>query len=144
MYVTIPCLWFYHLFGSISQSWNVGLMMLTGLFVNGPYALITTAVSADLGTHSSLRGNSRALATVTAIVDGTGSIGAALGPLLTGFMSTWGWNAVFAMLSVGALAAAMLLTKLVVSEIKLMFCKTRCSSGSCQQGSWGEFHHPLI
>ena len=43
--------------------------------VNGPYALITTAVSADLGTHKSLKGNSKALATVTAIIDGTGSIG---------------------------------------------------------------------
>ncbi|GCB84287.1 hypothetical protein scyTo_0024982, partial [Scyliorhinus torazame] len=45
-----------------------------GALVNGPYALITTAVSADLGTHKSLTGNSKALSTVTAIIDGTGSI----------------------------------------------------------------------
>ena len=31
-------------------------MMSAGFFVNGPYALITTAVSADLGTHKSLAG----------------------------------------------------------------------------------------
>lgn len=31
-------------------------MMTAGFFVNGPYALITTAVSADLGTHKSLAG----------------------------------------------------------------------------------------
>ncbi|KAK4742043.1 hypothetical protein SAY87_000044 [Trapa incisa] len=74
------------------------LMMVVDLFVNGPYALITTAVSADLGTHASLRGDSRALATVTAIIDGTGSVGAALGPLLTGFISKQGWDAVFQML----------------------------------------------
>jgi len=49
--------------------------MLCGFMVNGPYALITTAVSADLGTHKTLQGNSKALATVTAIIDGTGSIG---------------------------------------------------------------------
>ncbi|GFH21209.1 MFS domain-containing protein [Haematococcus lacustris] len=30
-------------------------MMLSGFCVNGPYALITTAVSADLGTHESLQ-----------------------------------------------------------------------------------------
>ena len=48
---------------------------MCGAFVNGPYALITTAVSADLGTHPHLRGNARALATVTAIIDGTGSMG---------------------------------------------------------------------
>ena len=58
---------------------NIGFMMLAGVLVNGPYALITTAVSADLGTHESLKGNAKALATVTAIIDGTGSIGAAIG-----------------------------------------------------------------
>ncbi|GKC24423.1 putative glycerol-3-phosphate transporter 4, partial [Tanacetum coccineum] len=82
-----------------------------------PYALITTAVSADLGTHSSLKGDSRALATVTAIIDGTGSIGAALGPLLTGFLSTKGWDAVFAMLMIGACIAGLLLSRLVCTEL---------------------------
>lgn len=58
--------------------------MLLGLLVNGPYALITTAVSAELGTHPSLHGSAAALATVTAIIDGTGSVGAAVGPFLAG------------------------------------------------------------
>lgn len=66
---------FYNLFGATSIVLNVGLLILVGLLVNGPYALITTAVSAELGTHHSLQGNSKALATVTAIIDGTGSIG---------------------------------------------------------------------
>lgn len=92
-------------------------MFITGMFVNGPYALITTAVSADLGTHKSLRGNSRALATVTAIIDGTGSIGAAIGPLLTGYISARSWSAVFTMLMAAALIAGLLLTRLVVSEV---------------------------
>lgn len=96
---------------------NIVLMMIAGLFVNGPYALITTAVSADLGTHSSLRGDARALATVAAIIDGTGSVGAALGPLLTGFLSTRGWDAVFVMLMVGALVAGLLLSRLVITEL---------------------------
>jgi len=41
--------------GRRSFSINVVLMMLGGFFVNGPYALITTAVSADLGSHESLQ-----------------------------------------------------------------------------------------
>ena len=53
----------------------LGLSFACGALVNGPYALITTAVSADLGTHKMLEGNSKALATVTAVIDGTGSIG---------------------------------------------------------------------
>uniref|UniRef100_A0A3B4BJD1 Major facilitator superfamily (MFS) profile domain-containing protein n=1 Tax=Periophthalmus magnuspinnatus TaxID=409849 RepID=A0A3B4BJD1_9GOBI len=74
------------------------MLLVCGGLVNGPYALITTAVSADLGTHKSLKGNSRALSTVTAIIDGTGSVGAALGPLLAGLLSTRGWDQVFYML----------------------------------------------
>uniref|UniRef100_A0A672V815 Glucose-6-phosphate exchanger SLC37A2 n=1 Tax=Strigops habroptila TaxID=2489341 RepID=A0A672V815_STRHB len=74
------------------------MLIVCGALVNGPYALITTAVSADLGTHESLKGNAKALSTVTAIIDGTGSIGAALGPLLAGLISPTGWNNVFYML----------------------------------------------
>ena len=36
-------------------SGNVIILMLLGLLVNGPYALITTAVSADLGAHPCLQ-----------------------------------------------------------------------------------------
>jgi OPA family glycerol-3-phosphate transporter-like MFS transporter 1/2 len=76
-----------------------------GAFVNGPYGLITTAVSADLGTHKCLQGNAKALATVTAIIDGTGSIGAAVGPLLTGLLAQTGWQNVFYMLIVADVCA---------------------------------------
>ena len=76
MYFSIPALFVYHVFSSVSLWLNLVLMFVAGMFVNGPYALITTAVSADLGTHKSLKGNSKALATVTAIIDGTVSVGA--------------------------------------------------------------------
>ncbi|KAK5777506.1 hypothetical protein F383_05564 [Gossypium arboreum] len=116
MLAAIPSMLLYRTYGSISRTINILLMVVAGLFVNGPYALITTAVSADLGTHSSLRGDSRALATVTAIIDGTGSVGAALGPLITGFLSSKGWDVVFIMLMVGALIASLLLSHLVIAE----------------------------
>ncbi|CAI9302318.1 unnamed protein product [Lactuca saligna] len=117
MYCAIPALYFYRNYGHVSMTINIILMLITGMFVNGPYALITTAVSTDLGTHRSLRGNSRALATVTAIIDGTGSIGAAIGPLLTGYISTRSWSAVFTMLMAAAFVAGLFLTRLVVAEI---------------------------
>ena len=95
---------------------NIALLIGCGILVVGPYSLITTAVSADLGQHPSLRGigklfrlryndmynskwylsklifhcniiiqgNSKAFATVAGIIDGTGSIGAALGPFIAG------------------------------------------------------------
>lgn len=117
MYCSIPALFLYHSYGSVSICWNVVLMFVAGMFVNGPYALITTAVSADLGTHSSLNGSSRALATVTAIIDGTGSVGAAIGPLLTGYISARSWDDVFTMLMAAAFIAGLLLTKLVMAEV---------------------------
>lgn len=117
MYCAIPTLFFFRSYGHMSMTLSIVLMLITGMFVNGPYALITTAVSADLGTHSSLKGNGRALATVTAIIDGTGSIGAAIGPLLTGYISSESWTAVFTMLMAAALIAGLLLTRLVMAEI---------------------------
>ncbi|KAL9260192.1 putative glycerol-3-phosphate transporter 4 [Drosera capensis] len=142
MFAAIPSLLLYRSYGGVSMTMNVVLMMVAGLFVNGPYALITTAVSADLGTHSSLKGNSRALATVTAIIDGTGSVGAALGPLLTGFLSAKGWDAVFQMLMASALIAGLLLSRLVIREICVL--SKRKSTSNSQQNEGGPETQPLL
>lgn len=120
IYLAIPALFLYRIYGHISLTINIILMFMSGVFVNGPFALITTAVSADLGTHKSLKGNARALATVTAIIDGTGSVGAAIGPVLTGYISAISWDAVFYMLMTAALISGLLLTKLIVTEVKAM------------------------
>lgn len=113
-----PMLFLYNYIGQQSLGLTVGMLLLCGGLVNGPYALITTAVSADLGTHESLRGNSRALSTVTAIIDGTGSIGAALGPLLAGLISPTGWNNVFYMLISADVLACLFLSRLVYKEVQ--------------------------
>ncbi|KDP22423.1 hypothetical protein JCGZ_26254 [Jatropha curcas] len=133
MYCAIPALFFYRSYGHISLTVNIALMFITGMFVNGPYALITTAVSADLGTHKSLKGNSRALATVTAIIDGTGSVGAAIGPLLTGYISAKSWSAVFTMLMGAALIAGLLLTRLVVAEVTAKIEESRSQSSAASR-----------
>ncbi|KAL9223935.1 hypothetical protein vseg_000018 [Gypsophila vaccaria] len=118
--LSIPALVLYRVYGSRSMLSNNALMFLCGSLVNGPYALITTAVSADLGTQSAIRGNSRALATVTAIIDGTGSIGAAIGPVLVGYISTSGWNTVFGMLIASVFTAALSLIPAVMSELQML------------------------
>ncbi|CAA0821076.1 Putative glycerol-3-phosphate transporter 5 [Striga hermonthica] len=126
LFLSIPSLILYRVYGNISMLANTSLMFLSGLLVNGPYSLITTAVAADLGTQSTVFGNSRALATVTAIIDGTGSVGAALGPLLAGYISTRGWNSVFFMLIVSIIFAGFLLIRVVKNEIE----------GKVSQGRW--------
>ncbi len=60
----ITQLFLFREFGPTSAGLNIFLLFLVGFLANGPYALITTAVSADLGTHPELKGSTRALATV--------------------------------------------------------------------------------
>ncbi|KAL5980768.1 hypothetical protein ACLOJK_028678 [Asimina triloba] len=54
---------------------------------------------------------------VTSIIDGMGSVGAALGPLLTGYISGKSWNGDLTMVMVAALVAGLLLTRLVMAEV---------------------------
>lgn len=61
---------------------NAALMTLTGAVIGGVASLISTAVSADLGRHPELANSKEALSTVTGIIDGTGSFGAAFGQVI--------------------------------------------------------------
>lgn len=70
-----------------SEALISSMLIITGFLLGGPVSLITTAISADLGTHESLKGNTSALSTVTGIIDGTGSIGAALAQYFVGYLA---------------------------------------------------------
>eukprot|EP00795_Rhopilema_esculentum_P016289 gene16289-7674_t len=115
--VAAPLLFIFKFYGSTNLTVYIAVMIVAGIFVNGPYALITTAVSATLGNHQSLKGSTKAMATVTAIIDGTGSFGAATGPLLAGLIH--GWDSIFYLLIGADIFAAILLTRQVYHEIRL-------------------------
>ena len=55
------------------------LMFMLGFFISGLNNLISSACAADLGKQEALRGNERAVSTVTGIIDGTGTLGSAVG-----------------------------------------------------------------
>ncbi|VDO12031.1 unnamed protein product [Rodentolepis nana] len=93
------------------------MLLILGFLIVGPYCLITTAVSADLGTHESLHGNARALATVVSIIDGTGSLGAAVGPCLVGLLIDHGWVYVFLMLIIFLGVATLCLMSRSIKEL---------------------------
>nr|XP_020462267.1 glucose-6-phosphate exchanger SLC37A1-like [Monopterus albus] len=112
-----PTLYGFSMISELGLGPTIGMLLVCGGLVNGPYSLITTAVSADLGTHKSLKGNAKALSTVTAIIDGTGSVGAALGPLMAGLLSAGGWDRVFYMLMTADFLALLLLLRLVTKEL---------------------------
>ena len=123
-----PALFLFKFHGQATEQLFVYFMLLSGFFVNGPYALITTAVSASLGNHECLQGNTKAMAVVTAIIDATGSLGAAVGPLLAGLISDSGsWADVFYMLIAADILAALLLTRQFLKEARHLCWRSRRS-----------------
>lgn len=65
---------------------------------------------------------------MTAIIDGMGSIGAAIGPMLTGYISERaGFDGVFIMLYSAATIAGVLLVRLCAKEV----------GGWCGDVAWG-------
>lgn len=71
-------------------------MAVAGFFVGGAANIISATITADLGQQEALKGSKEGLATVTGIVDGTGSVGAAIGQLLVPVIQTkFNWHYVF-------------------------------------------------
>eukprot|EP00968_Pinguiococcus_pyrenoidosus_P025501 scaffold6180_cov200-Pinguiococcus_pyrenoidosus.AAC.4 len=58
------------------------LLLIMGCLVGGPNNIITSAVAADLADDPSIKGNNRALGTVTGIINGSGSVTAAFGQMV--------------------------------------------------------------
>ena len=97
-------------FGDVSLGLYSVLILLLGFFINGSSAIIAGTVANDLvrvvqiedmtfsviikvtvinfkGTHQSLKDNQNAKSIVSGIIDGTGTVGAAMGPLVVGIVS---------------------------------------------------------
>ncbi|KAJ1423090.1 major facilitator superfamily domain-containing protein [Ochromonadaceae sp. CCMP2298] len=66
------------------------LLAFMGCLVGGPNNIITSAVAADLADDPSIKGNNKALGTVTGIINGSGSITAAIGQLAIPILYEWG------------------------------------------------------
>ena len=127
------------------------LLLASGFMLGGPANLISTAISADLGTHESIRGNAEALSTVTGIIDGSGSIGAALVQYLVGYLAkcryepagcdpkspqcvqVCSWGPVFVLLEVGTILSCVCLAQLLYHELLLIrSCRRYCTAGTEQ------------
>ena len=122
LYLSTPSLFLYYRYGATGIAVNIALQFVFGFLVNGPYSLITTAISADLGTHETLQNSVNAKGTVVAIIDGVGSLGAALGPLLTGLLlNNLGYDWVIYLLMTSCSVAAIVLTRLVFIDLKKFY-----------------------
>ena len=102
----------------------MAMLFLNGFMIGGPANTISTAITADLGKHEKIMGNSEALSTVTGIIDGTGSVGAAIGQYLVAVINKKaGWQYVFYFL-IGMTALSLVcIIPMLVNEIKYLFNK---------------------
>lgn len=111
-----------------NQLINAALLATTGFFIGGPSNMISSAISADLGRQEALRGSQEALATVTGIVDGTGSIGAAAGQYLVSLIeSKLGWMCVFYFFVVMTGGSIVFIAPLIIREVRAMWRDRRAS-----------------
>ncbi|OWK06826.1 SLC37A3, partial [Cervus elaphus hippelaphus] len=100
-----------------NKSINALLMAVTGFFIGGPSNMISSAISADLGRQELIQGSSEALATVTGIVDGTGSVGAAVGQYLVSLIQdNLGWMWVFYFFILMTSCTILFISPLIVRE----------------------------
>lgn len=63
------------------------LLLLVGFFSAAPQYLLVTSVAQDLGQSPDLKGSRRAIATMTGVIDGVGSLGAACVQVLVGHLA---------------------------------------------------------
>ena len=69
------------------------MFFLVGFFLSGLNNMIQGACSADLGKQEALKGNAKAISTVTGIIDGTGTMGTAVGQLIVSeTQKAYGWQ----------------------------------------------------
>ncbi|CAI9740252.1 sugar phosphate exchanger 3-like isoform X1 [Octopus vulgaris] len=125
----IPSLVLYsYLPTSVSKNMNAFILSICGLFIGGVASLISAAISADLGQQKTLSKNKRALATVTGIIDGTGSLGAAIGQVTLPYIETaYNWEWVFYMFVIMTVLTIACLMPMFIRDARetLPCCKRR-------------------
>ncbi|XP_062338807.1 sugar phosphate exchanger 3 [Osmerus eperlanus] len=108
---------------------NAALLATSGFFIGGPSNMISSAISADLGRQPALRGRLDALATVTGIVDGTGSIGAAGGQYLVSLIeSKLGWMYVFYFFIIMTGGSVVFISPLICTEVRAIWRERRAQT----------------
>ena len=93
------------------------IIFFIGFFVGGVFNIVAATAAADIAKGDSLKGNDKALGTVSGILDGSGSLGAAFGSLIIGAVRHYSWNWVFIFLSISVFLSSLPIFKVMVKEI---------------------------
>eukprot|EP00347_Sterkiella_histriomuscorum_P015299 403357549 len=99
--------------------WFFFHIFLLGMLMGGAIAIVSGISCTDLGKMKELKSSEKSVATVTGIIDGIGSFGAAIGQILIGVCEQYfGWNSVFLMMSVMVFLGAAPLLRSFKREMK--------------------------
>eukprot|EP00057_Strongylocentrotus_purpuratus_P025678 XP_011680152.1 PREDICTED: sugar phosphate exchanger 3 [Strongylocentrotus purpuratus] len=110
-----------------ANNWNALVMAIAGAFVCGVTHMIGSTIAADLGQRKdSLGQDKEALSTVTGIIDGTGTFGAAIGQVVIPILKiNYGWGSVFAFFVVMIGSAVFFISPIFIKEMR-----SKCQSRS--------------
>jgi OPA family glycerol-3-phosphate transporter-like MFS transporter 1/2 len=121
----------------LSAGGMLALLGLMGCLVGGPNNIITSAVAIDLSGHPAIRGNARALGSVTGLINGTGSVIASLGLLGVGPLQVaHGWRAVWLMLAVFSVTGTLLLGPQLRREIAPLTAESSAAGAPSRRGGY--------
>ncbi|XP_065184692.1 sugar phosphate exchanger 3-like [Sycon ciliatum] len=119
--IAVPFLFIYRQYGTGVMG-NSVLMFALGFWISGPANLLSSAISVDLAQQKTLKGNTKALATVAGIIDGTGSAGAAVGQYLISLIETQsGWQNVIYFLMSMLIMATLCMCRMLVHDCRSMW-----------------------
>ncbi|TNV80079.1 hypothetical protein FGO68_gene6337 [Halteria grandinella] len=93
-------------------------IFVIGILMGGVLVIISGIASADLGKQNAVQNNQRSVGTVIGIMWGIGTLGAAIGQVIIGFIEQhFGWDAVFIFMAGMVLTSALPLLRSVKREI---------------------------
>lgn len=99
----------------------LSLIFFIGFIVGGIFNIVAATAAADLAKGDSLKGNDKALGTVSGILDGSGSLGAAFGSLIIGEIAQRSWNGVFIFLAGCVFISSIPIFRVFLKEIREIF-----------------------
>ena len=101
-----------------SNKWIVyTIIFFIGFMVGGIFNIVAATATADLSKGNVLKDNQKSLATVSGILDGSGSLGAAFGSLIIGQIRNSSWNGVFIFLACAVFLSSISILKVFIKEI---------------------------
>ncbi|CAI2365303.1 unnamed protein product [Moneuplotes crassus] len=105
----------------LQPSYIMITIFFVGFFVGGVFNIVAATAAADIAKSNEMDPRDKALATISGIYDGCGSIGSAFGSLVISSIRNASWNGVFVFLSSCIFLASFPIFKVMIHEIKEIF-----------------------